>query len=435
MGCLFLALAVIMAVVPAGGEAPEILSDSVPIQIGDSVVAVSVNMASTESDGLYPLSVERREKLAAYARFRNIWRFFSFFIEIIVLLALLYTGLSARLQTLAERIARPRVVRYFLYLLFLSVIVFAVNLPFDYYRGYVVEHQYGFSNESPGGWFGDVILYEAVWFVFLYVVVLVSYHFINHYKKWWLWLSAIALPFMVGIIVIYPVLITPLFNTFEHLQDEELAGEMRLLAARAGIDDPDIYQVNASKQSTKLNAYFTGMLNTQRIVLYDNTIEKMTVNELKYVMGHEIGHYVKRHIWLGLVGEIFLLLFGLFLFNRYAHALILHHARRFGFSRLGDIASLPLILVFITAYSFVIQPIPNAVSRHFEYQADEYGYRLSGVSVKTAETTFEKLSAYNLSAPSPAPFIEFWFYDHPSIEKRIEHIRSLQDDNVPGKKT
>ncbi len=390
---------------------------------------------SSESDGLYPLSAERRDKLGAYARFKNIWRFFSFFIEIIILLALLYTGFSARLRTYAERIARPRAVQYLLYLLFFSVIVFAVHLPFDYYRQFVVEHQYGFSNESVGEWFGDSVLYEAVWFVFLYVVVLVSYYFINRFKKWWLWLSALALPFMVFIIVIYPVVITPLFNTFEPIQDEYLAGEMRALAGRAGIDDPDMYQVNASKQSTKLNAYFTGMLNTQRIVLYDNTIEKMTTDELKYVMGHEIGHYVKRHIWLGLIGEILLLMFGLYLFNKYAPALIRHHARRFGFSRIGDIAGLPLILVFVTVYYFVIQPIPNAVSRYFEYQADEYGYRLSGVDVDATRTAFEKLSAYNLSDPSPSPFIEFWFYDHPSIEKRIEHIRSLQTNPKLDKQT
>ncbi|MBN2227167.1 MAG: M48 family metallopeptidase [candidate division Zixibacteria bacterium] len=435
MGSLFLALAILMAVVPASDDAPEPAVDSLSRSVGDRVVAVSGMTVDIQSDGLYPMSEERRDTLSTYARFTNIWRFFSFFLEVLVLLAFLYTGFSARLRTLAERIARPRAVRYLLYLLFFSVIVFAVHLPFDYYRELMVEHQYGFSNESVGDWFRDSILYEAVWLVFLYIVVLVSYHFINRYKRWWLWLSLVALPFMVFIIVIYPVVITPMFNRFEPLQDEYLAGEMRALATRAGIDNPDILQVNASKQSTKLNAYFTGMLNTQRIVLYDNIIAKMSTDELKYVMGHEIGHYVKRHIWLGLFGEIIILLLGLFLFNKYGPVLVRHHARRFGFSRIGDIASLPLILAFVTVYYFVIQPIPNAVSRYFEYQADEYGYRLSGVDAATARTAFEKLSAYNLSDPSPSPFIEFWFYDHPSTDKRIEHIRSLQTNPTPDTQT
>ncbi len=387
----------------------------------------SQTAASTgsESGFIYPMSAERKAKLISYSKFKNVWRFVSFFVEIIIMLVLLFTGLSAKFRDWAESIFSRGFFARLLYILFLLIFIFVINLPFNYYREFVVEHNYGFSNQTFGQWFGEDLKSEAITIVFGFIVFSVLYWLINKTKRWWLWFAVGALPFMVLMIVVYPVFISPLFNKFEPLKDKQLAEDMTQLAAKAGIYNPDIYEVDASKQSNKLNAYFTGMFGSKRIVLTDNIINAMTPQELEFVMAHEIGHYKMNHIWKGLFLAIVLVFFTLYVMDKSLHGMIRRFGKLFGFNRLGDIASLPLIWLFVSVFGFIIQPISNGVSRTMEYHADEYGLELSGVSEKTAVTTFDKLSVYNLSDPKPPAIIEFWFYDHPSLSKRIDNIEKL----------
>jgi len=396
------------------------------LQIIDS----SQTTATTESetDFVYPMSAERKAKLISYSKFKNVWRFVSFFIEIIIMALLLYTGLSAKFRNWAESISKKKFLVYLFYILFFSIFVFVVNLPFDYYRGFLIEHDYGFSNQTFGEWFTESLKSLGITFIFGVLILSALYALINKFKRWWLWFAVGTLPFMVLVIIIFPVVISPIFNDFQPLKDQHLADEMKQLAARAGIQDPDIFEVNASKQSKKLNAYFTGMLGTRRIVLTDNIINAFTVDELKYVMGHEIGHYKMNHIWKGLFLAIGIIFVAMFLLDKSLHGMIKRNSKRFGFSRLGDIASLPLIWLFVTVFSFVTQPINNGVSRVMEYHADEYGLKLSGVSAETAAIAFDKLSVYNLSDPEPPSIIEFWFYDHPALAKRIANVKKLYKD-------
>jgi STE24 endopeptidase len=373
----------------------------------------------------YPMTPERREMLLSYSRFKNIWRFAGFGIDVLIFLALVYTGLSGRLQKWAAAISHKRVLMYFFYFIFFLLVLYILYLPVDYYREFVVEHNYGFSNQTFAGWVVDGLKGQAVTLVVGFIGIFILYWLINRFRRWWFYLTIVSIPLAVLLIVIVPVVVAPMFNKFEPLKDKNLAREMAALASKAGIDDPDIFEVDASKRSKKVNAYYTGMFGTRRIVLYDNIIEALSVEELKFVMGHEIGHYKMRHIWKGLAIAVVFIFVGTFLMGKLLPGLIRRHGRKFGFDRLGNVASLPLIILFVTVFSFITQPIPNAISRHFEYNADEYGFKLSGVTVKDAARTFDKLSVYNLSDPDPPAIIEFWFYDHPAIDKRVENIKKL----------
>ncbi|MFH2035840.1 MAG: M48 family metalloprotease, partial [Candidatus Zixiibacteriota bacterium] len=229
----------------------------------------------------------------------------------------------------------------------------------------------------------------------------------------------------VLMIIIVPVFISPLFNKFEPLEDKQLAAELTALAHRAGIENPDIYQVNGSKQSNKINAYFTGMFGTKRIVIYDTMLDNFTRDEILYVMGHEIGHYVKSHIWKGLFLAIFIIFIAAFLADKFLPKIIDKYRHKIGFATLGDIASFPLLILFITVFSFVVQPVQNGISRSYEYACDSYGLQISGVTDKVAVTAFDKLSVFNLADPDPSDIIEFWFYDHPALTKRMENVKTL----------
>ena len=155
-------------------------------------------------------------------------------------------------------------------------------------------------------------------------------------------------------------------------------------------------------------------------------IDNFSYDEIKFVMGHEMGHYVLNHIWKTFPLIIFLLIFVLWLTNKTIHMVINRFKERFKFDKLSDIASLPLILIYISFISFFANPIINSLSRYHEHESDIYGMEISEVDGETAAIAFDKLSAFNLSDPDPHPVIEFWFYAHPSLNKRMEFVRSYK---------
>ncbi|PWB71563.1 hypothetical protein C3F09_07695 [candidate division GN15 bacterium] len=404
-------------------------ADSVNSQPSGSTPSAADSVAlqsTTEKGGAteYPLTPERQLQLRSYARFVNIWRFVQFFVSIGLLALLLFTGLSARFRDWAG-VARRKFWVTWLYLAIVMVVLYLLELPFDYYRGFVVESQYGFMNQTGGEWLLDTLKSLGLGIVFGIIPMWFFYYLINRVKRWWLVFSIGAIPLMIFFIVVAPVFIMPMFNKFEPLKDKQLESEILMLANKAGISGSHVYEVDASKQSSKINAYVTGLFGTKRIVLYDTLIKGFTPDEIKFVMGHEMGHYVMHHIWWGLGMAIVFIVFMLWLTDRTIHPVITRFRTRFKFDRLGDIASLPLVLIFLSVFSFVFQPVSNGLSRYFENQSDRYGMKISGVSGETAATAFEKLSAYNLADPDPNPLVEFWFYDHPALKKRIEAVRVL----------
>ncbi len=234
-----------------------------------------------------------------------------------------------------------------------------------------------------------------------------------------------SIPFIALITVILPIVIMPMFYTITPMEESPLKTRVLNLAAEGGIEDPEIYVMDASAQTNKLNAMVTGLGETQRILFYDTTLEQMTADEILFVVGHEMAHYLQHHIWISvLIASALVFVFGL-LTNLLARPIIRRFADRFGFSRLSDIASLPLLLAFVTVFTFLFEPVTNGIWRYFEHQADVYGMEMTGDG-DAAARAFEKLAAANLSNPNPPPFIEFWLYSHPILADRVEFVQSYE---------
>ncbi len=404
-----------------------ILSDSTIEKVSDSL-AVAATSGNGENDFVYPMSPERKEKLISYSKFTNIWRFASFFIGIAFLLIVLFTKLSVRFRLWANAVSKKKIFQYSIYIILFTLFMYLINLPVDYYRNFLIEHEYGFSNQTAVEWFIEGLKSLGLELLFSVIIISILYSQINKTKKWWLHFAIGAIPFLVFLMVIYPVVISPMFNEFKPLQDKELAAEMTALAEKAGIHNPDIYEVDGSKQSNKINAYFVGMFGTKRIVMYDTIIKNFTTDELKFVMAHEIGHYLKNHIWYGLFSAVLMIFVICWSMNKLLHKFIGRYKDKFGFDRLGNIASLPLVMLFISIFIFITQPVNNGFKRIAEYQADRFGLELSGVTDEVAVTAFDKLSVYNLSDPDPADIIEFWFYSHPTLKKRMANVREIYNE-------
>lgn len=390
-----------------------------------TISSSDTSKAAAIEEVVYPLSPERKAKLIAYSQFKNLWRFAEFFIEIGLLSLFLFTGWSAKLRTLAQK-ARYKFFIWWLYFVLLVVAYDIISFPIDYYRDYVVELNYGFMNQTFGEWFWDALKSLGLTLLLGIIPVWLFYFIVERAKKWWLWFSLGTIPILVFFVVIAPVFIAPVFNQFTPLKNKELETKLLNLASKAGIEGSDVFEVDASKQSSKVNAYVTGLFNTKRIVLYDTIIKGFTEDEIMFVMGHEMGHYVKHHIWQGLALAVIIIMLSLWLTNKFIHRFISRFQAKLKFDRFSDIASLPLAMLFLAVISFVSQPVSNSFSRHLEHRADIFGMDISGVSGESAAIAFDKLAAYNLSDPEPHPIIEFWFYDHPALAKRMQFVREYK---------
>lgn len=412
---------------PAPTEAPAV-GDSTMSLDGPATAPVATTPADT-APSVYPVTPERREIMNRYSTLRLVWEVVAELFGWIVMLVIAFTGLSALLLKLASKVTKRRAIHFVVYLFLFFLVVGVVSFPLTYYQNFVIEHQYGFSNQTFGQWVGEQLKEFPIMLCAMTIMFGFFYYLIRRFPhRWWLWFATGSIPFVVALLVIVPVLVAPIFNDFQPLKDKQLETRILNLASRAGIEGSRVFEVDASRQSNKLNAYVTGLFNTKRIVLYDTIIKAFTPDELLFVMGHEMGHYVKHHIWYIVVMIVALILICSWLTALILPKVIGRHRRRLGFDDLGSCASLPLVLLAFGLIMFLIQPATNTLSRYFEEQCDVYGMQMTEYNSAAATVAFEKLAAYNLSNPNPSPLIEFWFYDHPALQKRIDRINALVEE-------
>jgi Zn-dependent protease with chaperone function len=227
------------------------------------------------------------------------------------------------------------------------------------------------------------------------------------------------------IILIQPVFIDPLFNKFSQMKDKQLETKILALAGRAGIEGASVYEVEKSEDTKSLNAYVTGFGKTKRIVLWDTIIKNFDEDELLYVMGHEMGHYLLGHAWKSILFFALLIILALYLIHRTAGWAINKFKDRFGFSELSDVASLPLIILLFSFYLFLILPIGLAFTRHNEHEADRFGLEITQNN-HAAATAFVKLQTENLGVPRPYFLLKLWRSSHPPLGERIDFSNQYQ---------
>ena len=331
------------------------------------------------------------------------------------------SGLGAWLQDVAERVTLRPNLKVALYAVLLTLLCYSASFPFRIYSGYLREKRYGFMNQDVGGWFLDQGKGLVVGLFALAIVLPMLYVLIRRVgSSWWLPGSMVTTGVVVLVIAIVPLYVSPLFNTFEPLKDAALKRDILALAHSEGIPAGEVYQMDASRQSGHNNAYVTGLLGTQRIVLYDTLLQRFTPREIRCVMGHEIGHYVLNHIWktVGLV--LVLLVSGFLLIDRVARRLI--RARpAWGIGRIEEPASLPLLMLLLSGFLTIAQPLLASYSRAQEHAADRFGLDLVR-DPEAAASVFLKFGRYDLSEHHVHPLIEKILFTHPSVANRIRFV-------------
>jgi STE24 endopeptidase len=355
----------------------------------------------------------------AYSHGRYALYFVNVFWGMLVLYLLLTTGLSARLRELAAGVSHRNSIVVFLYTLAFVLFTSVVSFPLDFYGGYIREKRYGFAHQTPLGWMGDWAKALAVGIVFGGIFAVVVYAVIRKFPRgYWLGASAAAILFVVFTMAVFPVFIAPLFNKFKPLQPGPLKQRLLEMAHAQRIPAREVFEVDASRQSGHTNAYVAGFLGTQRIVLYDTILKTDTPGEIFAVMGHEMGHYVLNHLWKGIALISLSILFGAWLIKTLFAPLAARHPE-WGFREVSDPAGLPLILLILSVYQFVLTPADSGFSRAFEHQADAFSLEVTRDPDSLA-SAFRKFNTVDLSELDPPPWIEFWLYSHPSLRHRVE---------------
>ena len=349
-----------------------------------------------------------------------------------VLAALIAMRFGPKVQRVVESISKRRLIQALLFIPGLLLTLAFFELPLEIY-GHHISRAYGLSVQGWGSWLSDWAKAELLILIFATLTLWGLYALIRRTpRRWWFYTWLATLPIMAGMVFVAPVLIDPLFNRFEPLAktNPELTAQLQSLAHSAGLQIPEsrIFLMHASDKLTTYNAYVTGFGATKRIVVWDTTARDLTLPQTLFVFGHEMGHYVLHHIYLGLAFGALLLFAGLWLIQRLAEAALARYGERWQIRSLGDWSSLPLLMLLASLLSFFGEPLGNTFSRWEEHQADVYGLSVTRPVTKdagqVAAQAFQLLGEKSYSYPNPSPFLVFWSYSHPPISQRIRYALS-----------
>ena len=348
----------------------------------------------------------------------------------VLLLAFLYGRVGPRFRNLAERVTHRIWLQGLVFIPLLLLALLVLQLPLEIY-GHRLSLSYGLSVQGWASWFGDWAKSLAIMLLVGTGAIILAYWLMGkNPQRWWLWLWVISVPFLVLFIFLIPLIIDPMFNHFDSLDQRQpqLVTEIEKVVQHGGLAIPRsrMYEMRASDKVTTLNAYVTGLGASKRVVVWDNTSRQLTIPQTLYVFGHEMGHYVLNHIWKGLIFFSAMLFIAYYFVARLGQWAVARYGPRLGIRTLSDWASLPLLILIISLFMFITSPISSGFSRYLEHQADQYGLEVIHGIVpdpnQAAAQAFQALGENSLSYPYPSRALIFWTYDHPAIPDRVQYV-------------
>lgn len=378
--------------------------------------------AAANDHTAYTLPPDKLAKSEALHRFRVTMTFADPIWGIASLILLLQLGIVARIRNVAVNLSKNRWAQGFSFFFLFLLLIMLLSLPLDMY-GHSVSRTYGLSVQGWGSWFGD----QAKSFGLAYCVggmgVMLLFLLIRKFPhRWWLWLWFPTMAFALLGVFITPYVIDPLFNKFEPLSktNPALVEQLeRVVAKGDGIQIPPerMFLMKASDKVTTLNAYVTGFGASKRVVVWDTSIAKGTPDEILFIFGHEMGHYVLGHIVSGILFSFVLILVEFFVGFHFFQYLLRRFGARWSIPSQEDWGSLAVFVLVLSIMGFVSTPIGNAFSRTHEHAADVYGLEVVHGIVsnpqETGQAAFQLLGENSLSYPYPSDAYEFWTGSHP----------------------
>jgi Zn-dependent protease with chaperone function len=352
----------------------------------------------------------------------------DFLYAVAVALLLLNLRWSARMRDLSERVTRFKPIHTFVYWLQYLVLTTILFFPLTVYEDYFREHKYGLATQTFGPWMGDQMKALAVNLVLGGLLAMLLFGVVRRLSRtWWIWGAAVFIAFSIFTFLISPVYIVPLFNKVSRLDDPKVVDPILSMARANGIPAKDVFEIDASRQTTRMSANVSGFANTMRITLNDNLLRRGSPEEIQAVMGHEMGHYVLNHIYKSIMFFVILIVLGFACLHWALDWALQRWGQKWQIRGVGDTAILPLVVLVVSIFGFVLTPIGNTFTRTTEYEADMYGLNTSRQPDGFAQAAIH-LGEYRKMNPGP---IEEWiFFDHPSGRNRIYAAMRWKAENL-----
>ena len=376
----------------------------------------------------YRLPPDKLAKAEALYKTTTVLYLFGMGYGIVVLWVILRLRVAPSFRDLAERASKNSFVQALIFAPLLTLLIAIISLPVDIYEHHI-SRAYGLSVQGWGSWLGDWGKGQGVSLVVtVFAVFLLFYIIRKSPQRWWFYFWLATLPFIVLLVFVAPVILDPIFNTFEPLEQTQpqLVSAIEKVTHRGGLDIPRdrMFEMKASEKVTTYNAYVTGIGATKRVVVWDNTAHDMTVPETLFVFGHEMGHYVLDHIYKGLAFFAGLSFVGFWVGRKLVLAMLSRWGDTWRIRGASDLAALPVLMLALSLLTLVAEPVGNAFSRYQEHQADLYGlevtHGLFPANGEVAASAFQKLGEKSYDYPTPNRLFVFWSFSHPTIADRIQ---------------
>jgi STE24 endopeptidase len=402
--------------------APALDVPAAAVYVDDPAAATQAWLATVPAD--------KRARSDAYFEGGYWLLLWNFLLGAAISIFLLQSRISARLRDFAERFTRFKTSQVIVYAIGFILLNAVLLFPLHFYENFVREHQYDMATQSFGPWFREQIIGLIVALIAFSILLVVLYGvFRRAPKTWWLWGTAVVVVFGMLGNIIFPVYVAPLFNKYKAITDPAIRDPILTLARANEIPVTQVYEFDASRQTKRISANVAGFLGTTRIALNDNLLKRCTLPEIRQVMAHEMGHYVLNHgAKLAIYDGLFFFV-GLLITRVFFDRLRQRWGEAWGVRDIADPAGLPLLLLIISIYFFLITPIQNSSIRITEREADAFGINTSrepdgfaAVSLKLGE--YRKLN--------PGKWEEIIFFDHPSGRARIRMAMDWKAAHLPA---
>src|SRR5436305_13348151 len=314
----------------------------------------------------------QREKSDAYFEGRYWLVLWNFVVAAAISVFLLASRLSARLRDFSERVTNFKNIQIACYAISYLLVIYALSFPLNLYENFFREHQYGLANQSFAPWFREQLLGLALALVGGTLLVVVLYAvFRRAPRTWWIWGAIVMIIYSGTLVLIAPVYIEPLFNTYKPLTDPKIRDPILAMARANEIPVKHVFEVDASRQTSRVSANVSGLLGTTRVALNDNLLKQCTLPEIRAVMSHEMGHYVLNHgakltIYFGVVA-----LFGFGVARVVFDWALRRWGQRWDVRGIADPAGFPLLILIFATFAFLMTPVLNTIVRTAEREADQ----------------------------------------------------------------
>ena len=305
--------------------------------------------------------------------------------------------------------------------LLLIIVEEIISIPISIYSTFVIEERHGFNKTTKKTFVTDIfkgLLISGAISSILYATVI--FIIISAGDLWWIYAFAAVFTLQAIIFFLYPVLIMPLFNKFEPLDDEQFKKPIEKLLEKVDFKSKGLFVMNASLRSTHGNAFFTGFGKNKRIVFFDTLLKTINPDEMEAILGHELGHYKLGHIRKTLISSLVFGFLGFYILNEIFKSdnfFIAH-----GLDNLTVYSKFLMFYLVIGSYTFFTKPITSALSRKREFEADDFSFQFTDGEHMISGLL--KLTKDNASNLTPDPLYISYYYSHPPIAERVASIEN-----------